>query len=178
MRFTHLGLDGMLLKKRHAAMTEQLVVPHVLLCHIQTWHHFLSCQFVSFAVKSGISFSSFSCQSFTLTGTICYMQSLSVALSAGNFRFVLKFTYLLQSGVFISSSFSWQAFMLTGSHLPLAGWAERLVSLSLSSASSTFPAFARLSLPASLVSSSYRQCGSAVKQDLCCLLYSACLHNC
>ena len=60
------------IKKRHVATTEQLVVPHVLLCHIQTWHQFLSCQFVSFAVKSGISFSSFSCQSFTLMATICY----------------------------------------------------------------------------------------------------------
>ena len=33
----HLGLDGTLLKKRHAVRTEQFVVPHVLLCHIQTW---------------------------------------------------------------------------------------------------------------------------------------------
>ena len=79
----HLGLEGTLLKKRHAVTTEQFVIPHVLLCHIQTWHHFLSC----LSVKSGISFrSSFSCHSFTLTGTICCnLVSLSVALSAGNF---------------------------------------------------------------------------------------------
>ena len=29
----HLGLDGTLLKKRHAVTTEQFVVPHVLLSH-------------------------------------------------------------------------------------------------------------------------------------------------
>ena len=83
-------------------------------CHIQTCH-LLSC--LSFAVKSGISFrSSFSCQSFTLTGTTCsnFFQWHS---QLATFQLVLKFTYLPQSGVFISSSFSCQAFMLTGSHL-------------------------------------------------------------
>ena len=143
-------------------------------CHIQTWHLLLSC--LSFAVKSGISFrGSFSCQSFTLTGTTCsnFFQWHSQLVT---FQFVLKFTYPLQSGVFISSSFSCQAFMLTGSHL--FHWqAKQSVGFCLS-AFSTFPAFSRLSLPVSLVPSPYRQSGSAVKQDLCQVLHSACLHNC
>ena len=106
----------------------------------------------------------------------CSLMSLSVALSGGNLS-VCAEAYL--SGPFISSSFSCQVFTLTGSHLFhwQSAWAERLL-LSLSSSFSTFPAFARLSLPASLVPSSYRQSGSAVKQDLCRLLCSACLHNC
>ena len=84
---------------------------HVLLCHIQTWHLFLSC--LSFA-QSGISFrSSISCQSLTLTSTTC----CNLFQWLVTFRFVLKFTYPLQSGVFISSSFSCQVFMLTGFHL-------------------------------------------------------------
>jgi len=33
--------------EKEAAMTEQFVGHHVLLCHIQTWHLFLSCLFVS-----------------------------------------------------------------------------------------------------------------------------------
>jgi len=64
--------------EKEAVTTEQFVVPYVLLCHIPTWHLFLSCLFVSFTVKSG----SFSSQSFTL-----------------------PVTHLLQSCVFISSSF-------------------------------------------------------------------------
>ena len=142
-----------------------------MLCHIQTWHVFLSC--LSFTVKSGISFrSSISCQSLTLTGTTC----CNLFQWLVTFRFVLKFTYLLQSGAFISSSFSCQAFMLTGFHL--FHWQVELSVCSyLSPLLQTFPAFACLFLPASLVLS-YRQSGSAVKQDLCCLLYSACLHNC
>ena len=145
-------------------------------CHIQTWHLLLSC--LSFAVKSGISFrGSFSCQSFTLTGTTCsnFFQWHSQLVT---FQFVLKFTYLLQSGVFISSSFSCQAFMLTGSHL-FYWQAEQSVCSYLSPPLlSTFPVFAHLCLLISLIPFPYQQSGSAVKQDLCRLLYSACLHNC
>ena len=143
---------------------------HVLLCHIQTWHLFLSC--LSFA-QSGISFrSSISCQSLTLTSTTC----CNLFQWLVTFRFVLKFTYPLQSGVFISSSFSCQVFMLTGFHL--FHWQVEQSVCSYLSPLQIFPAFARLSLLASLVLSSYRQSGSAVKQDLCRLLYSARLHNC
>ena len=124
--------------------------------------------------KPGISFRcSFSYQSWhcqVLSAAIwCLFQWHSQLVT---FRFVLKFTYLLQSEVFISRIFSCQAFTLTGSHLFL--WqVEESICSHLSSTFSTFPAFSRLSLPVSLVPSSYRQFGSAVKQDLCHLLYSA-----
>ena len=64
---------------------------------------------------------------------------------------------------------SCQAFTLTGSHL-FHCQAKQSVGFCLS-AFSTFPASAGVarSLPLS---------GSAVKQDLCRLLYSPCLHNC
>ena len=104
-----------------------------MLCHIQTWHLFLSCP--SFAVKSGISFrSSISCQSLTLTGTTC----CNLFQWLVTFRFVLKFTYLLQS-VFISSSFSCQAFMLTGFHL--FHWQVEQSVCSYLSPLQTFPCF-------------------------------------
>ena len=54
------------------------------------------------------------------------------------FRFVLKFTYLLQS-VFISSSFSCQAFMLTGFHL--FHWQVEQSVCSYLSPLQTFPCF-------------------------------------
>ena len=66
--------------------------------------------------KPGISFRGrFSCQSHwrVLSAAIwCLFQWHSQL--HGN---LLKFTYLLQSGIFISSSFSCQAFTLTGSYL-------------------------------------------------------------
>ena len=83
----HLGLDGTLLKKRQWRLNS-LLFP-------------MSC---SVTFKPGISQLSV-CFSFAVN-----LMSLSVVLSAGN-------PYPLQSGVFISSSFSCLAFTLTGSHL-------------------------------------------------------------
>ena len=37
MGFMHLGLDGLNAAEKEAAMTQQSVVPCVLLCHIQSW---------------------------------------------------------------------------------------------------------------------------------------------
>ena len=51
--------------EKEAVMTEQFVVPHVLLCHIQTWHLYLSCQMSHSLSKCGILFRGFSCQFFT-----------------------------------------------------------------------------------------------------------------
>ena len=65
-----------------------------------------------------------------------------------------------------SSSFSCQVFMLTGSHL-FHSQSEQSVCSYISSGFSTFPAFAPLSLWALLAPSSYRESGSAMKQDLC-----------
>ena len=71
--------------EKEAAMTEQFVVPHVLLCRIQTWHLYLSCQMSHSLSKSGILFRGFSCQFFTLTGTICCnLMPLSLTPSDGN----------------------------------------------------------------------------------------------
>ena len=64
-------------------MTEQFVVPHVTF-KPASLSQLSVC--LSFAVKSGISFrGSFSCQSFTLTGTHLLQSDVSFsALSAGN----------------------------------------------------------------------------------------------
>ena len=87
MGFMHLGLNA---AEKEAVMTQQSVVPCVLLCHIQTWHLFLQWSqlpvCLSFAVKSGVSFSdSLSCQSFS---------------------FLLKGTPLLQFDVYFSRTLS------------------------------------------------------------------------
>ena len=104
----------------------------------------------------------------------CKIWSLSVTLSAANLSVCAEATHLLQSGIFISSSFSCQAFKLMGSHL-FYWQSEQISSVCSYLSPPTFPAIARLSLPALLVPSSYWQSGSAVKQDLCRLLCSACL---
>ena len=96
----HLGLDGTLLKKRQLRLNSLLL--RVLLCHIQTWHLF----------ESVVSASSLF---LVLSKIWCLFQCHSQLLT---FRYVLKVTNLLQSGVFISIvSFSYKAIMLMGSHL-------------------------------------------------------------
>ena len=63
MGFMHLGLDRMNAAEKEAAMTQQSVVPCVLLCHIQSWHLFLqqshacSCQSVFHSLKNLVSLS-------------------------------------------------------------------------------------------------------------------------
>ena len=50
MGFMHLGLDGLNAAEKEAAMTQQSVVPCVLLCHIQTRHLFLVVSAVSLSL--------------------------------------------------------------------------------------------------------------------------------
>ena len=99
------------------------------------------------------------------------------------FWFVLKFIYLLQSAIFISSIFSCQAFTLTGSH-HFHWQVEQSVCSCISSTFSTFPAFARLSLPVLLVSSSFGSLGqpwSRISAAFCIqpvyTTVSACIHR-
>ena len=162
---------------KKAAMTEQSAVPHVLLCYIQTWHLFLQC--LSFTVKSGsmIVSAAILLVSHWRALICCNLISISVALSAANLLVCGNGTHLLQSDVFISSSFSCQ----------VSCWQVLISSIgSLSRASAPvspllsqlFLFFLIFFLPASLLLSSCRQSGSVMKQDLCRLLCSACLHNC
>ena len=132
---------------------------------------------LSFAVKTGISFrGSFSCQSFTLTGTICcnLFQWHSQLVPFGLWWRALICCNLVSLSAVVSAvkHSSWQVLISSIGSLNRASAPISLLRFL------NFSCFARLSLPALPVPSSYRQSESAVKQDLCRLLYSACLHNC
>ena len=140
-------LDGTLLKKRQRQLNH-LLFPFLALSHSNLAS--LS------SVVSAASLSLIRCKIW------CLFQWHSQLL---NFWFVLKGTHLLQSGVFISSSFSCQAFTLTGSHL--FHWqSEDSVCSYLSP-----PTFYCSSVSAGITRSLLLS-GSGVKQDLCRLLCS------